>query len=305
MRRKISTAVFPVAGLGLRFLPITKSGPKEMLPIVDRPLIQYVVEEALSVGINQLIFVTNGEKRAIEDYFDKNYELERRLEERGKFAELSELRSILPSHISVVYIRQPEPLGLGDAVLRTKNIIGNNPFVVLLADDIMDYGAHACLRSMMDTYEKNESSVLAVESVPLEETYKYGIVTIDNPLNAESMTISSIVEKPMPEEAPSNLAVTGRYILTPRIFEFLESIEKGHGGEVQLTDAIAKLLNEEKVFACPLKGKRFDCGSPQGFLQATISFAMKRPEFAHFKKYLRNILDEVGEISEMEQEITI
>lgn len=279
MTNSIKTAVFPVAGLGTRFLPVTKAGPKEMLPIVDKPLIQYVVEEAVAVGVTQLVFVTSASKRAIEDYFDRNYELETRLTERGKLDTLKSIQSIVPKHVSIAYVRQTTPRGLGDAVLCARHIVGEQPFAVLLADDIMQYGAKSCLQDMVDIYAHTASSSVAVQRIPQSDTDKYGIVSLDT-TGGQSNLIQSIIEKPAPANAPSNLAVTGRYILTPRIFELLENTGLGVGGEVQLTDAIAQLLKEESVFACPIQGKRYDCGSRIGFLEATIDFALQRPELA-------------------------
>ncbi len=273
MNQSVTTAVFPVAGMGSRFLPITKAGPKEMLPLIDKPLIQYVVEEAISAGIKQLIFVTSSSKRAIEDYFDSNYELENRLLLQGKHEALATVQNIVPDDVSIVYVRQPHPKGLGDAVLCAKNIVGDNPFAVLLADDIIDPG---CLSSMVDLYANTQSSVIAVEAVAADKTDQYGIV--ETQMGAQGLEITSIVEKPKPEDAPSNQAVIGRYILTPRIFQLLESTDIGKGGEVQLTDAIATLLKEQSAYASPIVGTRYDCGSKLGFMQAAFAFAMKRPE---------------------------
>lgn len=290
MNQKITTAVFPVAGLGTRFLPVTKAGPKEMLPIVDRPLIQYVVEEALSVGITQLVFVTSSAKRAIEDYFDSNYELESRLAQRGKLDSLQRLKDINPSHVSIVYVRQPEPLGLGDAVLRAKSVVGEAPFAVLLADDVMEKGHQACLKQMIDIYHHTHSSVVAVENIPKTDTDKYGIVQLaEKDLHHR---IISIIEKPKPQYAPSTLAVTGRYVLTPKIFELLEKTQRGVGGEIQLTDAIASLLSEEQVMACPINGRRYDCGNQLGCIEATIDFALKRPDIREqLLTYLKDIVE--------------
>lgn len=279
----IKKAVFPVAGLGTRFLPATKANPKEMLPIVDKPLIQYAVEEAIAAGITQLIFVTSSSKRAIEDHFDSNYELEARLEERGKHELLQIVRGILPRGISCVYVRQPEQLGLGHAVLCAKDIIDNEPFAVLLADDLIAGNGVSCLQQMLDVYKKNNNSVLAVQKVVAEETHKYGIVALD-----KKERVTNIIEKPKPKDAPSNIAVVGRYILTPRIFQFLESISAGAIGEIQLTDAIAGLLTEEEVNICLFTGTRYDCGNKLGYLQATVEYALQHPEIgAQFKEYLR------------------
>lgn len=274
----ITTAVFPVAGMGTRFLPVTKAGPKEMLPIVDKPLIQYVVEEAISAGIKKLVFVTSSGKRAIEDYFDTNMELENLLEKKGKWDVLSMVRNIIPNDVKIVYVRQPAPRGLGDAVLCAKPAVGHEPFAVLLADDIMEYSHLACLSEMIQQFYHTQSSVLAVEEINREDTDKYGIVSLASQPVFQNQ-IASIIEKPSPDVAPSTLAVTGRYILTPRIFDMLEQTAVGFGGELQLTDALAKLLAFENITVCPLKGRRYDCGDRMGFLQATIDFALKRKEF--------------------------
>lgn len=287
----ITTAVFPVAGMGTRFLPVTKAGPKEMLPIVDKPLIQYVVEEAISAGVTQLVFVTSGGKRAIEDYFDTNYELESRLESRGKLETLSKVRNILPVDVNFVYVRQPHPLGLGDAVLRAKDVVGNNPFAVLLADDIIDCGERSCLQMMVDVFNRTQNSVVAVEKIPMSDSRKYGIVSLAQE-GDDPQRITGIVEKPEPEAAPSSLAVTGRYILTPRIFSLLENTERGIGDEIQLTDAIAQLLSIEPVTAFPFEGRRYDCGSRHGFLEATITYALKRPDLSeHLRKFLGEVVE--------------
>lgn len=274
MNKSIKSAIFPVAGLGTRFLPVTKTGPKEMLPIVDKPLVQYVVEEALAAGIEQLIFVTNTSKYAIEDYFDRQPEYERNLERQGKLAELEMVRNLVPAYVSVVYIRQSVPAGLGDAVLRAKQVIGNEHFAVLLADDILDCPPNGCLKNMVEIHQNTLASVIAVEQVPAENTDQYGIVSVVG----ENHQIRGIVEKPKPELAPSRLGVVGRYILSPLIFALLEQITPGVGGEIQLTDAIAELVKEENIIAYPFEGRRFDCGSKLGFLEATIAYALKRPD---------------------------
>jgi UTP--glucose-1-phosphate uridylyltransferase len=280
MTMKISKAVFPVAGMGTRFLPATKANPKEMLPIVDKPLIQYAVEEAVAAGITELIFVTNSSKRAIEDHFDSNYELEMTLQERGKQALLEIVKGILPDGVSCAYIRQKSPLGLGHAVLCAKQLIMNEPFAVLLADDLIDGGVHkSCLQQMVDEFHTTQSSIVAVQKIDPAETFKYGIVDVAA-ADAVSTKLRGIVEKPQPEVAPSNLGVVGRYILTPAIFTQLESTQRGSGGEIQLTDAIAKLLLEEPVYAYQFLGKRYDCGSKLGYLEATIAYALKHPELA-------------------------
>jgi len=285
---KITKVVFPVAGLGTRFLPATKANPKEMLPVVDKPLIQYAVEEAVRAGINELIFVTSSSKRAIEDHFDKNYELESELEKKGKQDLLKILRSIVPEGVSAVYIRQPEALGLGHAVLCAKKVVGDEPFAVILADDLIDDDAAGVTAQMAEIFEQRGCSILGVEEVPRDETRKYGIVKA-GATDGRVAEVSQIVEKPKPESAPSNLAVVGRYILTPRIFSLLETTGRGAGGEIQLTDAIAALLKEEKVLAYQFHGKRYDCGSKLGYLQATVEYALKHPELSEdFKRYLES-----------------
>jgi len=284
---QIRKAVFPVAGLGTRFLPATKANPKEMLPVVDKPLIQYAAEEATAAGIEELVFVTSSSKRAIEDHFDKNFEMEIELERKGKNELLEVLRGVVPKGVSCVYVRQSEALGLGHAVLCARPVVGNEPFAVILADDLIDGGGTPCLAQMTSVFEYNRCSVLGVEQVPHEETDKYGIIQSDE-INQGLSRVSSIVEKPKPAEAPTNLAVVGRYILTPRIFDFLESIPKGAGGEIQLTDAIAELLKEEQVLAYQFKGERYDCGSKLGYLRATVEYALQHPELSEdFRAYLQ------------------
>ncbi|MBE0511252.1 MAG: UTP--glucose-1-phosphate uridylyltransferase GalU [Gammaproteobacteria bacterium] len=285
----IKKAVFPVAGLGTRFLPATKANPKEMMPVVDKPLIQYAVEEAIEAGITEMIFVTSSAKRAIEDHFDKNYEMEAELEKKGKHELLALLRGIVPKGISCVYIRQPEALGLGHAVLCAKPVVGNEPFAVLLADDLIDGHDRGVVRQMVNLYGEYHCSILGVEEVPASDTDKYGIVSTGND-DGEVANITNIIEKPKPVQAPSNLAVVGRYLLTPRIFDFLERTHKGSGGEIQLTDAIAELLAEEKVLAYRFKGKRYDCGSKLGYLQATVEYALKHPDLKDaFAAYLAGV----------------
>jgi UTP--glucose-1-phosphate uridylyltransferase len=291
---KVTKAVFPVAGLGTRFLPATKANPKEMLPIVDKPLIQYAVEEAVAAGITELIFVTSSSKRAIEDHFDSNFELESNLEERGKFELLNIVRDILPEGVTCVYVRQKSPRGLGHAVLCAKRIVMNEPFAVLLADDLIDGGGVSCLQQMVKLFNESQHSVIAVEKIAPSETKKYGVVDVVSslPLIAD---IQAIVEKPHPDDAPSNLGVVGRYILTPRIFDLLEDTTEGSGGEIQLTDAIAKLLKEQTVQSLQFKGKRYDCGSKLGYLEATIAYALKHPELAKdFRKSLQGLVDELN-----------
>ncbi|HEU5280664.1 MAG TPA: UTP--glucose-1-phosphate uridylyltransferase GalU [Gammaproteobacteria bacterium] len=287
---KITKAIFPVAGLGTRFLPATKANPKEMLPIVDKPLIQYAVEEAVAAGITELIFVTSSSKRAIEDHFDSNFELEATLEERGKRDLLDIVRGILPEGVSCAYIRQKSPQGLGHAVWCARQLVGDEPFAVLLADDLIDGGDVSCLQQMVAQFEAKQASIVAVQTIDRSETTKYGIV--DVPAESGALTaIKDIVEKPLPENAPSNRAVVGRYILTPHIFELLSHTRVGSGGEIQLTDAIAKLLATESVYAYQFQGKRFDCGSKLGYLEATIAYALKHPELAHdFKRTLESFV---------------
>ncbi|WP_455198410.1 UTP--glucose-1-phosphate uridylyltransferase GalU [Kaarinaea lacus] len=287
MSQRIKTAVFPVAGLGTRFLPATKANPKEMLPVVDKPLIQYAAEEAIAAGVTELVFVTSSSKRAIEDHFDRNFELETVLKERNKTELLSIVHNVLPDGVSCVYIRQPEALGLGHAVLCAKNVVGNNPFAVILADDLIDDGDRGSLAQMVKEYEEYQCTMLGVEQVPPEETYKYGVIEADQ-VGDRISKVSGIVEKPAPEKAPSNMAVVGRYILTPRIFDLLEKTEGGAGGEIQLTDAIATLLKYEHVMAYEFEGVRYDCGSKLGYLTATVEYALKHPEFKEdFLNYLR------------------
>ncbi len=290
MPQKIRKAVFPVAGMGTRFLPATKANPKEMLPIVDKPLIQYAAEEAVSAGITELIFVTGRNKRSIPDHFDKAYELEHSLEERGKTKMLEEVRGILPPGITCVYLRQAEALGLGHAVLCAKPIVGDEPFAVILADDmIAPKNGTSGLGEMVDVYNYHGCSVLGSERVPEDQTQKYGVVAAEA-AGERLWHVNGIVEKPAPEEAPSNIAVVGRYILTPHIFEKLEKTPKGAGGEIQLTDAIAKLLQEERVLAYEFEGKRYDCGDKLGYLVATVEYALKHPELREgFAAYLRDL----------------
>lgn len=286
MNKKITKAVFPVAGMGTRFLPATKASPKEMLPIVDKPLIQYAVEEAVAAGVTELIFVTGRSKRAIEDHFDKAYELETELEARGKTQMLELLRSILPSHVTCVYIRQAEALGLGHAVLCAQQVVGDAPFAVILADDLIDGHSYA-IAQMVARYEENGCSILGVETVAPSETASYGIVDTDGAAESSLAAIKGIVEKPDPADAPSNLAVVGRYILTPAIFECLQNVQPGKGGEIQLTDGIAMLMRQERVLAYRYQGIRYDCGSKLGYMKANVEFALRHGEIgASFKEYL-------------------
>ena len=273
--QKIKKAVFPVAGMGTRFLPATKASPKEMLPIVDKPLIQYAVEEAIAAGCTDIVFITGRNKRSIEDHFDKAYELEAELERKQKDALLSVTQNILPTGVNLMYIRQTEALGLGHAVLCAHPAVGDEPFAVILADDLID-APKGALAQMMDVYNATGSSVLGVETVDPSQTGSYGIVETEG--QGISPRVSSIVEKPKPEDAPSNLAVVGRYILTPAIFQLLRDTQAGAGGEIQLTDAIAKLLQQEVVLAHAFEGQRYDCGSKLGYLQATLAYGCKHPE---------------------------
>jgi UTP--glucose-1-phosphate uridylyltransferase len=287
MQIKLKKAVFPVAGLGSRFLPVTKASPKEMLPVVDKPLIQYAVEEAAAAGITDMIFVTGRNKRAIEDHFDKAYEIETELEKRNKDGLLNMVRSVLPEGVRCIYIRQAEPLGLGHAVLCAQPVVGDDPFAVILADDLMDSQPPAMAR-MAEIFAREQCSLLGVEEVPRDQTAAYGIVTIDK-MQGDTARIHSIVEKPKPKDAPSNLAVIGRYVLTNRIFDMLSQVTPGAGGEIQLTDGISALLAQERALAVRLPGRRFDCGSKLGYLQATVEFGVRHPEIGpEFTKYLNN-----------------
>ena len=287
MIQSIRKAVFPIAGLGTRFLPATKASPKEMLTVVDKPLIQYAVEEAYAAGIRQMIFVTGRTKRSIEDHFDTAYELESELEAAGKQELLQVVRSIKPEDMQVVYVRQHRALGLGHAVLCARELVGNEAFAVLLADDLM-VGDSSITSQMVRQYEEWRASILAVQDVPREEARRYGIVS-GTALHDRLVDVGGIVEKPSPEEAPSTLAVAGRYILTPGIFDELAHQQKGVGGEIQLTDAIASMLRREKVFAYRYEGSRYDCGSKLGFLQATVDLALRHNEVGRdFSNWLKN-----------------
>jgi len=277
--RQIRKAVFPVAGLGSRFLPATKAQPKEMLPIVDKPLIQYAVEEAVSAGIDEMIFITGRNKRAIEDHFDKAYELESELEAAGKEKLLGMIRNILPKHVNCIYIRQSEPLGLGHAVLCARPVVGDEPFAVLLADDFMDVkeGSPTVMQQMVDVYSREGSSMVAVLDVDRQQTSQYGIVSV-SPYQERLERVLGIVEKPAPEAAPSTLAVVGRYILNGSIFSYLANLGKGSGGEIQLTDGISEMMKHEPVLAYHYHGRRYDCGSKLGYLKATVAIGLKHPE---------------------------
>jgi len=293
----IRTAVFPVAGRGTRFLPATKASPKEMLPVVDKPLIQYAVEEALAAGVTRLVFVTGASKRAIEDHFDSDQELEQLLERQGKSDLVDQLRSVLPSYASCIYIRQPAPLGLGHAVLCAQPAVGAEPFFVHLADDLIK-SDKACLAQMAEVYESKRASVLGVQMVPRSDTDKYGIVAVEAD-KSNTSRVRSIIEKPKPAVAPSNLAVVGRYVLAPAIFEHLERIGQGAGGEIQLTDGIAALMREEAVYAYRFNGKRYDCGSKLGYLQATVEYALGHPALGkEFRRYLKALDVDAAEFRE-------
>ena len=286
--KAIKKAVFPVAGLGTRFLPATKANPKEMLPVVDKPLIQYAVEEAIQSGITELIFVTGRNKRSIEDHFDKNIELEASLIASNKNLLLESIRSIIPSHVKCIYTRQSEPLGLGHAVLQAKTIINDEPFAVLLADDLTD--AHTpVLKQLIMQHQKEQSSVIAIEDIPKEKTVQYGIVDVGDSKN-NLYKINSIVEKPQPKDAPSTLGVIGRYVFNAEIFDCLEKIKPGKGGEIQLTDAIQMLLGQQAIFAYLFDGKRYDCGDKLGFIKANIEFSKKHPEIGkEFTAFLKSV----------------
>lgn len=285
MIKPIKKAVFPVAGMGTRFLPATKASPKEMLPIVDKPLIQYAVEEAVAAGCTEMVFVTGRNKRSIEDHFDKAYELETELEQRHKEKLLAHVKDILPPEITCLYIRQAEALGLGHAVLCARAAVGDNPFAVILADDLID-APQGALKQMVDIYNQTGNSVLGVETVEPSQTGSYGIVEVEQLKSYQRIT--NIVEKPKPEEAPSNLAVVGRYILTPRIFDLLTNLPRGAGNEIQLTDGIARLLDHEFVLAHAFEGTRYDCGSKLGYLEATVAYGLKHPETgAAFRELLQ------------------
>jgi len=286
MKRKVTMAVFPVAGLGTRFLPATKASPKEMLNIVDKPLIQYAVEEAVAAGVETLVFIIGRTKNAIADHFDKAYELEAELTARGKHDLLKIVQGIVPPHVNCVYIRQAEALGLGHAVLCAKSVVGEQAFSVILADDLIDAPTGA-LQQMVEHFNKYQCSILGVEQVAPDETFKYGIVQ-PLPFGKRLNNVDGIVEKPKPADAPSNLAVVGRYILTPRIFDLLKSTPRGAGNEIQLTDAIAMLLQEEQVLAYEFKGRRYDCGNKLDYLIANFEYGLKHPELGEgFHEYLK------------------
>ncbi len=288
---RIRKAVFPVAGFGTRFLPATKAQPKEMLPVVDKPLIQYAVEEAYAAGIRDMIFVTGRNKRAIEDHYDTAYELESQLEASGKIELLNIARSVMPDDMTCSYVRQPRMLGLGHAVLCAEHLVGNEPFAVLLADDLMvgPDGGEPVLAQMTRMFEKLGGSLLAVQEVPLEHVKRYGIVAGES-VEDRLVKVNQMVEKPKPEAAPSRLGVAGRYILTPAVFAEIRKQSSGAGGEIQLTDGIASLMKKEAVYAYSYQGTRYDCGAKEGFLQATVELALAHPEVgASFRAYLKSL----------------
>ena len=293
-QQRVRIAVFPVAGLGTRFLPATKTVPKEMLPIVDKPLIQYAVDEAIEAGCETLVFITNRYKHAVADYFDKAYELEQKLERAGKAEQLALVRNVLPEGVRAVFVTQAEALGLGHAVLCAKPVVGNEPFAVLLPDDLIWSRGAGALKQMADHAQRTGGSVIAVQDVPRAQTGSYGIVATDS-FDGQAGRINQIVEKPTPADAPSNLAVVGRYILNPAIFDLLETTQQGAGGEIQLTDAIAQLLTSEQVDAFRFHGTRFDCGTHLGLIEATVRYALDHELLSDAARQLmQNALDEMG-----------
>jgi UTP--glucose-1-phosphate uridylyltransferase len=288
---KIKKAVFPVAGFGSRFLPATKAQPKEMLSVVDKPLIQYAVEEAVEAGITEMVFITGRNKRAIEDHFDTAYELEHELEAAGKQALLDIVRSVIPSNINCIYIRQQAALGLGHAVLCARPVVGDEPFAVLLADDLMDVeaGRLSVTAQMVKLYEQEGSSIVAVQEIERQFTNQYGIVSAA-PYKSGLERMHGIVEKPAPEDAPSTMAVAGRYVLSGKIFSYLEKLGKGSGGEIQLTDGIAAMLKDEAVYAYLCDAHRYDCGSKLGYLKASVALGLKHPDMGvEFAQYLKSL----------------
>ena len=286
---KVKKAVFPVAGLGTRFLPATKASPKEMLNVVDKPLIQYAAEEAVSAGIDTLIFVTGRNKVSIPNHFDRAYELESELLQKNKNSELELVQNILPSSVNCIYIRQKEALGLGHAVLCAEPAVGNDPFAVILADDLILSRQKSCICQMSDKFKQHEGSIISVQNVDKNNIHKYGVIDGEK-INNSDWLLSKIVEKPKASEAPSNMGVVGRYIFNPLIFEYIRKTPKGSGGEIQLTDAIDLMLKKEKVYAYEFEGKRYDCGSKLGFLEATVDYGLNHPELSNdFKKYLDSI----------------
>ncbi|PAJ78998.1 UTP--glucose-1-phosphate uridylyltransferase GalU [Burkholderia ubonensis] len=293
---KVTKAVFPVAGLGTRFLPATKASPKEMLPVVDKPLIQYAVEEAINAGITEMIFVTGRSKRAIEDHFDKSYEIEAELEARGKEKLLDLVRSIKPSHVDCFYVRQPEALGLGHAVLCAEKLVHGEPFAVILADDLL-HGEQPVLKQLVDVFNHYHSSVIGVETIARDDSRSYGVIE-GREWEEDIIKLSGIIEKPSPEDAPSNLGVVGRYVFMPTLFDHLRKIKPGAGGELQLTDAVQSLLAHEQVLAYRYYGTRFDCGSKIGYLKATVELALQHPEVSReFEAYLRTCLPALAAVA--------
>lgn len=287
----VRKAIFPVAGMGTRFLPATKASPKEMLAIVDKPLIQYAAEEAVAAGITELIFVTSLGKRSIEDHFDSNPILEGLLEQRDYPLRLQAVRNILPENIRCIYIRQHKPLGLGHAISCAQSLIGDEPFAVLLADDLILSDTQNCMSQMVELYDAHQSSMVAVEAIPAEDSDKYGVVDVAQ-LQSNFQVIRNIVEKPKPESAPSNLAAVGRYIFTPTIFQYLNKVQPDRRGEIQLTDAIAAMARDESVYAYRFNGKRFDCGSKIGYLRATVRYALQHPEVgSEFRQFIETLAD--------------
>ncbi len=289
MTSSIRKVVIPIAGRGIRFLPATKVSPKEMMPIIDKPLIQYAVEEASNAGIKELIFITNKHKRSIEDHFDRNVELEEKLLKEGKDELLDLVTNIIPKDISCMYIRQMKPLGLGHAVLCAKDAVGHEPFAVILPDDLIDGGANGCIKMMAQEFEKVKASIVAIQKINLQESEKYGVVGfVENNKNTVALQeINQIIEKPKPIDAPSSFGVVGRYILTPDIFSILEKTQPGYNDEIQLTDAISQLLKNESVYGYQFKGQRFDCGSKLGYLEAIVTYGLKHSEVgSQFKQYL-------------------
>ncbi len=287
--KRIRKAVFPVAGMGTRFLPATKANPKEMLAVVDKPLIQYAAEEAVSAGIDTLIFITGRNKRSIEDHFDKAYELESELKADGKDTMLGMVQNVLPSEVNCIYIRQSQPLGLGHAVHCARPVVGKYPFAVILADDLIHDHNSGCLSQMVDVYEKEDCGVVGVQVVKQEEVKSYGVISGEK-ISDDLWNVDTFVEKPDPKDAPSNVAVVGRYILEPSIFDILENTQKGAGGEIQLTDALAEQAKKEKLLAYQFKGKRYDCGSKEGYLEATVEYALRHPRVGKdFKEYLSKL----------------
>jgi len=289
MKIKVNKAVFPVAGLGTRFLPATKAMPKEMLTVVDKPLIQYAVEEAISAGITELIFITGRSKRAIEDHFDTAYELEMLLEKKNKTELLQIVRSIKPSHVNCIYVRQHEALGLGHAVLCAEKLIGDDPFAIILADDLLTNNKKSVMQQMVETFQHYRCSVIGVEKIDIEDSKSYGV--IDGKMwDDHIFKLTNIVEKPAPEKAPSDLGVVGRYILTSNIFKHIKELSPGSGGEYQLTDAIHKLIQHEQVLGYEFEGVRYDCGNKLGYLKATLNFALQHPELGDdFREYLKEL----------------